>query len=84
MDRREFLVLYDYGQGGLWALVRAGSPEQVRRRYPQLQVFDERPPMVSDAMFAAIESGGVVDVEDPPTGWLAELAAGGEAERGGP
>lgn len=81
MDRKEFLVLYDYGQGGLWALVRADSPEQVRRRYPQLCVFDERPAMVSDEMFAAIVSSGVTDVEGPPTGWLADLEAGDAAER---
>jgi hypothetical protein len=27
----EFLVLYDYGQGGLWAFVRADSADQIRQ-----------------------------------------------------
>lgn len=75
MNRNEFLVLYDYGQGGLWALVHADSADQIRQRFPEVQVFDERPAMVSDEMLEAVRSAGVIDVERPATGWLAELEA---------
>lgn len=81
MDRGEFLVLYDYGQGGLWALVRADSAAQVRRRFPRLQVFDERPDMVSLEMLAAIRAAGTVDVDQPASGWLAEFDTGLPARR---
>lgn len=77
MNRREFLVLYDYGQGGSWALVRADSADQVRRRFPEVQVFDERPAIVSAEMLSAIRTAGAVDIDGPITGWLAEL----ESER---
>lgn len=75
MNRKEFLVLYDYGQGGLWVLVHADSADQIRQRFSEVQVFDERPAMVSDDMLEAIRAAGVIDVERPATGWLAELEA---------
>jgi len=75
ISRREFLVLYDYGQGGSWALVRADSAGQVRARYPEVRVFDEWPAMVSAEMLDAIRAAGVTDVEGPATGWLAQLEA---------
>lgn len=77
MNRSEFLVLYDYGQGGLWALVRADSANQVRQRFPEVRVFDERPTIVSDEMLGVIRAAGAVDIDGPMTGWLAEL----ESER---
>ena len=32
--RRSFLVLYDYGQGGVWAYLLADSAEQIQTRFP--------------------------------------------------
>lgn len=74
MQRKEFFVLYDYGQGGLWAIVRADTVEQVRRRYPQLQVYEDRPASANDAMVAALRSGPCFDIDAEPEGWLAEFA----------
>ena len=74
--RQEFPSLYDYGQGGLWVIIRAESAEHVRRKYPQLQVFEGTPPMLDDAALASIRGRGVHDIDDPPSGWLADLAAG--------
>lgn len=74
VDRREFFLLHDYGQGGLWAILRAESAEQVRRKYPGVEVFEGRPPMLDDATAATICRAGVYDIDDPPAGWLAELA----------
>ena len=76
MDKREFFVVYDYGQGGLWAILQAESAEQVRRKYPGVEVFEGRPPMLDDATVAAIRRAGVRDIDDPPDGWLADLQAG--------
>ena len=73
VGRQEFFVLHDYGQGGLWAILRAESAEQVRRNYPDVEVFEGRPPMLDDATVAAIRRAGVRDIDDPPGGWLAEL-----------
>jgi len=76
MDKQEFFVVYDYGQGGLWAILRAESAEQVRRKYPGLDVFEGRPPMLDDATVSGIRRAGVRDIDDPPDGWLADLQAG--------
>jgi hypothetical protein len=75
MDKREFFVVYDYGQGGLWAILRAESAEQVRRKYPGVEAFEGRPPMLDDATVSSIRRAGVRDIDDPPGGWLADLLA---------
>jgi hypothetical protein len=41
--RNRFLVVYNYGQGGLWGHVFADSPEQITQRWPELRVAAERP-----------------------------------------
>jgi hypothetical protein len=76
MGKQEFFVVYDYGQGGLWAILRAESAEQVRRKYPGLDVFEGRPPMLDDATVSSIRRAGVRDIDDAPDGWLADLQAG--------
>lgn len=73
MSRKEFLVLYDYGQGGLWACIRADTAQQIRDRHPQLQVFEETPSFLSADMLADLQRKPAVDIDDPPTGWLADL-----------
>lgn len=69
----EWLVCYDYGQGGLWAIIRADTVDQVRQRYPQLQVFEERPVFLDDALVDRIREQCSCDVDEPPAGWLAQL-----------
>jgi len=76
MARKEFLVLYDYGQGGLWAIIRADTAQQIRDRYPQLQVFEKRPSFLSADMLADLQRKPAADIDDPPTGWLADLDIG--------
>lgn len=75
MSRKEFFALYDYGQGGLWVIIRADSAAQVRNRYPQLEVFEGVPRMLDDATVAVIRRAGVQDIDQTPTGWLADLGA---------
>lgn len=75
MPAKSFFVLYDYGQGGLWAVIRAQSPEQVQRRYPELEVFEHPPAELSTEVLARIRDQGEIGVDDPPVGWLADLVA---------
>lgn len=76
MPSSEYYVLYDYGQGGLWAIVTADSAESVRRRLPQVTVFEAPPPQLDAAALAAVRAAGVQCIgEGPLTGWLAELGA---------
>lgn len=75
MLTRSFYVLYDYGQGGLWAVIRAQTAEQVRRRYPELEVFESQPEWLSPDALAKIRDQGEIGIDDPPVGWLADLVA---------
>jgi hypothetical protein len=72
--RHEYFALYDYRQGGLWVILWADSAEQIRRKYPALEVFEGRPPMLDDATVSAIRRAGVRDIDSPPDEWLADLA----------
>ena len=75
LPHREYLVLYDYGQGGLWAIVRADSADQIRQRWPQLEVFDRRPASMGDHQFAEIRGHGISDLGAPSADWLDSLAS---------
>ncbi len=77
MDKHEFFALYDYGQGGLWVILRAESAEQIRRKYPGLKVFEGPPPMLDDSALSAVRRAGVRDIDDPPDDWLADLQGHG-------
>jgi hypothetical protein len=39
-----------------------------------LEVFEGWPPMLDDATIFAIRRAGLRDIDDPPAGWLADLA----------
>jgi len=69
----QYFVLYDYGQGGLWVILAAESAEQIRSKYPMLQVFEGEPPMLDAAAIAAIRAHGIQHIDEAPTGWLANL-----------
>jgi hypothetical protein len=49
--KRRFFVTYDYGQGDLWAFVDAHSEAEIAAAFPELRVFDPKPPEVSDERF---------------------------------
>jgi len=75
MDQ-EFFVLHEYGQGGLWAIVLAKSAEQVRQRFPTVQVFDALPRTLSAETIAAIRTAGTQRIDARPIqGWLADFDA---------
>ena len=77
--RAPYIACYDYGQGGVWLLLDAESPEQINLKYPSLTVFTERPTWMSkdqEVIFRAEREnqGFRWNVQLPPTGWLVTLA----------
>jgi hypothetical protein len=50
----EFLVCYDYGQGGVWRYLLADSRDAVIAEYPMLTVFDSSPPWWTDEIENAV------------------------------
>jgi len=67
-----YLAVYDYGQGGIWTLIDAASPQEIQRRFPELKVVAERPKWMTDTEFARIERSRHFDI-DSATGWLLNL-----------
>jgi hypothetical protein len=75
--KHEFVVVDDYGTGGIWGLIAAGSAEDIERRYPALRVVTiGNPAWVTAEKYSEIISDWISASErfdiDNPTGWLAE------------
>jgi hypothetical protein len=70
MLKKYYLVGYDYGMGGAWALINARSKDDIMRKYPELIIPDTRPSWVTEERLTKLLSA---DIDDPPSGWLAEL-----------
>lgn len=71
----EFLVAYDYGMGGLWAVVIAPSAEAITARYPEVKVVSERPHWMSEADYARKRSEPLWLDEDVPSGLFRAVVA---------
>lgn len=67
-----FLASYDYGMGGAWFVFKARSEAEVRRKYPEMDVSATRPTWMEDELFDQLMSAGVWDIDEPPSGALAE------------
>ena len=74
MSKKPFLVVYDYGQGGVWAYVEASTRDDILRRFPELQVFDSPPSWMSTDEIARIRRTSTIDI-DRPSGLLGDLIA---------
>ena len=60
----EFLVVYDYGMGGLWAVVFADSADEITTRYPEVGIATDRPAWMDDADLERLRRE-VVDINAP-------------------
>jgi hypothetical protein len=47
----EFLVAYDYGMGGVWAIVLADSAAEITSRYPEVVIVTDRPGWMNEVRF---------------------------------
>lgn len=71
MTKRGFLAVYDYGTGGIWALIRAHSAIEIVEKYPELKIFESRPEWMSDEQYREIDNvADSFDIEDAPPDWL--------------
>ena len=57
-----YLVVYDYGMGGLWAYVTASSATEILDAFPELEVVHEQPEWMDDAERGRLD---VLDIERP-------------------
>jgi hypothetical protein len=65
------LVLYDYGAGGVWAIMTAESVDAITGRYPRLKVVATRPAWMDDALHERIPR---YDIDQEPDDFLRALA----------
>lgn len=71
----EFLVCYDYGMGGLWAVLIAPSEDAIKSKYPELSIASSQPAWMTDDRMARLRSEPLWLDDDPPTGILVALLA---------
>ena len=71
-SKTDFIVAYDYGNGGLWGLLRARSREEIESVFPELAILDEPPPWMSTERFAELASDPY-DIDAPPRGMIEAL-----------
>jgi hypothetical protein len=71
--KRPYLVVYDYGMGGVWIFIDARNPEEIEAKYPELTVAAVRPDWLTDDRWEQIDRDAHFDIDDEPTGFLAAL-----------
>jgi len=71
--RRRYLVLHDYGQGGVWAYINADSRSDIARAYPQLEIYDKPPEFLYEADLMRIAATMTIDLADREHPFLREL-----------
>lgn len=73
--KREFFTVDDYGQGGIWLVIRAESADAIKEKYPELDVFDEPPEFLTSDVVERTRAKRSYDLDDEPTGYLADIVA---------
>lgn len=68
-----YLVAYDYGSGGLWAIINAPDRDAIENAFPKLTVLDEKPDSMTIADYAKLQAQETYDLAGPLPKWLAEL-----------
>jgi hypothetical protein len=68
-----FLVVYDYGSGGLWGVLMAPSKAAIEERYPELDIVNERPRWMSQERYESVMEEPLWLDDEPPQGLLAVL-----------
>jgi hypothetical protein len=79
-EKRPYLFVYDYGQGGLWGVMLARSQEEIEHHYPELAIVQERPRFMSDDDYAQILRQELHDIDGAPWGVLNVVLADRERD----
>ena len=74
-EKREFLVAYDYGMGGLWGIVNARSQAEIADLYPELVVVDDPPAWMTPDRLQRLRDQEWHDIDGAPWGILNAVLA---------
>jgi hypothetical protein len=69
-----FLVAYDYGGSGLWAILMAPTVQAIADKYPELTVIQVRPTWMTADRYEEL-FGRPLWLDDPPSGILNAVVA---------
>jgi hypothetical protein len=72
-DKTDFLVVYDYSTGGVWAIVCARSSMEIALKYPVFTVIEQRPSWMTDEYYDHLKHVRYIDIDSEPTGWFKNL-----------
>ena len=78
--KKAFLVLYDYGQGGVWAYLLADSIDEIRRKFPQLRVYERPPDWMDHAEAESLRVSMTIDNDSREHPFLVALLKGGTTQ----
>lgn len=62
---QRYLVCYDYGMGGLWAVIESPSGGAIIDKYPEVLIVDQRPAWLNDVEYAKLPSFTLNDGREP-------------------
>ena len=67
----EYLVLYDYGTGGLWAVLHAQAENKILEKFPNLKIFYDKPVWMNNDEYLKIASETGFSINSiPKEHWL--------------
>jgi hypothetical protein len=69
--KNQYLIVYDYGMGGVWGVITARSEQEIHQKYPSVEIIKIRPDWMSDEDYKNILSKNSFDIDEEPRGWLA-------------
>jgi hypothetical protein len=71
--KHPYLVLYEYGQGGVWAFIRARSSQVIKKRFPQLEIYRDPPEWMTAGDIDEIKKKMTIDIDDESNPFLSRL-----------
>ncbi|MBU6419576.1 MAG: hypothetical protein KGQ79_07595 [Proteobacteria bacterium] len=71
--KHQYLIVHDYGTGGVWGVINARSEQEILAKYPKVKVINDRPAWMSDRDYSDIIKKNCFDIDLAPSGWLATL-----------
>jgi hypothetical protein len=77
-EQQAFLVVDDYGTGGIWFVVRAPTEDDIAAVLPSVTIFPtgSRPDWMTDGQYDKVASNRTYDLDDlPESDWMRRLRA---------
>lgn len=73
-EKRRYLVVYDYGQGGVWAFVWARSEAEIEDTFRDLKVVEDMPSWLIGDALVKTEQRMTFDIDAiQPDDWIAKF-----------